>query len=158
MPDLKPDQGAHALYLIRVSLVGLSELERGKEEVSAEELTEIRALTTNAILEAIQLLDLYLTGSMKNRNDDGDDVVNLVHHGQPWVALLSNKIGSILTLRKPTASEVEARRASVRLHLNGPLDAQIRERWRLVDNSDTRPKADIVPTLEGIRRLVSDGT
>lgn len=151
--DLKPDRGEHALFMIRAVLLGMSEMER-EGGFEAGELTDIRTLANINIIESVKLLDLYLTGSVHRRNDDENDVINLVHHGEPWVVSLSNRIVSLVTLRKPSSIDVKLCKIYINLHRNGPLDEEIMRRWDLIDNKETRPGKDVIPGIKEIKNLV----
>ena len=139
--------------MLRLSIMGLSELERGRGDPSEQDIREARALCSTTLVDTIRLLDLYLTGELTRRESDGTAITDLVHSGMPWDARLSNEVGSVVKLFKPTAEDTKRNRQCVLLDLNGPLDENIKTRWRDIDK-DTRTEADLKPLGEEIYLLM----
>lgn len=155
MPEQPIDAsaGRHALLMLRLSLMGLSEVERGRGDPTEQEVEEARALCTVTVTDATRLLDVYLTGGLHRRDPDGGFIVDLVHRNLPWDMRLSNEIGSVVKLHKPSVEDIAKGRQCVVLDMNGPLDQEIRRRWRRIDH-DTRTDAELKPLGEQMYEFI----
>lgn len=153
MPEhtLDVEHGRHALLMIRLALLGVAEIERGKDQASQKEIEEIRALTTVSVLDSVKLLDLYLTAKIDRRNNDvdGERIVDLVHHSIPWRVRLSNPKGTVIRLTKPSAADVKRGRVCVNLDLDSPIDEDVKSRWKLIDKK-ARPDSELNSVVKDI--------
>lgn len=156
MPDhvLTTDHGRHALTMLRLALLGLAEIERGREgEATEQDIADARALATTNITDSIRLLDLYLTASIQKRDNDVNQIVDLVHHDIPWRARLSNPAGTVVKLHKPSQEDVKRNRNCVTLDPDSPIDDDVKDRWRKIDKA-SRPDVELKPLADEITSLM----
>lgn len=138
-------QAVEALVLIRRTLLGLSEIERGRDEFDEQEAEGMRALAGETVRDNLTLLDLYLTGNVSQRAGDDDPIEVLKTPGRHDAVsiMLSDPAYTTLLIRKPTADDVHRRRGFVKLDTSAPYDPDTLDRWRRIDSKLSRPDADL---------------
>lgn len=153
--SVSSEQARESLLLLRRLLFGLSEIERGRGEVTEQEAEGIRALAGETVRDNLVLLDLYLTGNVTQRSGDDDliDVLKTPGRHEQLKIPLSDLAHTKLLVHKPTAEDIQKRRGFVKLDTSGPYDPDTLDGWRRIDSNLTRPDADLLLSGEAIFKM-----